>query len=171
MLEELGRPSLEEYRAQSKTPVVVVLDNVRSALNVGAIFRSCDAFAIEHLWLCGITAQPPHRDVLKSAIGATESVPWSYATSTTALALDLRAAGYNIWGVEQTTQSVPLEQADIQAGPTAVIFGNEVGGLADDLIPHLDLGIEIQQFGTKHSLNVAVCAGIVLWHLARFSRP
>lgn len=164
-LRELGRKSVPEYQQMSKRQVVVVLDNIRSGLNVGSIFRSADAFAIERLCLCGITAQPPHREVLKSAIGATDSVIWNYYESTVTAVEVLKEAGYHIWGIEQTTESVTLQHTYWDGERIAVIFGNEVDGISQELLPLLDKAIEIPQFGTKHSLNVAVCTGIVLWHL------
>jgi tRNA G18 (ribose-2'-O)-methylase SpoU len=145
--------------------VQLVLDNLRSALNVGSAFRTADAFAIEKLWLCGITATPPHKEILKTALGADASMDWSHSQDVVASARALKAQGYQLIGIEQTDQSIPLqawEPAPLQR--CAIIFGNEVGGISDELLPELDLCIEIPQFGTKHSINVAVCIGIVLWH-------
>ncbi len=164
-LEELGRPSLAAFRRSPKRPIVLLLDNIRSGLNVGSIFRTADAFAIDQIILCGITAQPPHREVLKSAIGATESVVWDYRPSAADAILNLKEEGYKIWGVEQTDQSKPLHTLRWGEIPCVLVFGNEVHGLSDDTLPLLDQAIEIPQFGSKHSLNVAVCAGIVLHHL------
>ena len=162
---ELGRVSVPEYQQMPKHQVVVVLDNIRSGLNVGSIFRSADAFAIERLCLCGITAQPPHREVLKSAIGATDSVHWSYHESSVTAVQALKEAGYHLWGIEQTTESGPLQHSHWEGEKIAVVLGNEVNGISQEVLPLLDKAIEIPQFGTKHSLNVAVCTGIVLWHL------
>ena len=165
-LKELNRISVDAFQKKAKPPIVVVLDNIRSGLNVGSIFRSGDAFAIDRLILCGISAQPPHREVLKSAIGATGSVAWKYHPSIKESILDLKDAGYQIWGIEQTTGSKPLHDLSWMGEKIALVFGNEVNGLSEEVLPLLDLAIEVPQFGTKHSLNVAVCAGIVLWHLA-----
>ena len=164
-LEELGRSSVDEFRSCKKNPIVLVLDNIRSGLNVGSIFRSADAFAVDHLILCGITAQPPHREVLKSAIGATESVLWKHHDSTLEVIQQLRSEGFQIWGVEQTNASKPLQQIMWDGESIALVLGHEVRGLSEEILPLLDQAIEVPQFGSKHSLNVAVCAGIVLWHL------
>ncbi len=164
-LKELNRLSIKDYQYRVKHPIVVVLDNIRSGLNVGSIFRTSDAFAVSEVKLCGISAQPPHREVLKSAIGATESVAWSYTSSTVDTVTDLKKNGYQIWGIEQTTSSTPLHQVPWVGEKIALVLGNEVNGLSDEVLPHLDRAVEVPQFGTKHSLNVAVCAGIVLWHV------
>ncbi len=164
-LEELGRITVEEFRRLEKRRIVVVLDNIRSGLNVGSIFRTSDAFAVERLVLCGITAQPPHREVLKSAIGASESVDWDYQPSIFKAVETLKGDGYQIWGVEQTSASQPLHQTPWLGEKVALVFGNEVRGLSQEILTLLDAAIEIPQFGSKHSLNVAVCAGITLWHL------
>ncbi len=163
-LTELGRLSPEEFERQEKTPVVVVLDNIRSAMNVGSFFRTADALAISKIYLCGITAQPPHKEITKTAIGATETVAWQHIEDIGALLLELKDQGYRIVGVEQTTESVPLNTFKVQ-GNTALLFGNEVDGLSNSILPALDACVEIPQFGTKHSLNVSVCGGIVLWHV------
>jgi len=165
-LEELNRYSLEEFKSLPKTPVVLVLDNIRSALNVGSVFRTADAFALAGIHLCGITAQPPHREILKTAIGATESVDWQYFPKTINSVNALKTRGFRIIGIEQTDESIPLQDfSPITPQPLALVFGNEVGGLSDDVLPLLDACIEIPQYGTKHSLNVAVAVGIVTWHL------
>lgn len=163
-LKELNRVSVEEFKQQEKTPLILLLDNVRSALNVGSAFRTADAFAVEKIYLCGITATPPHREILKTAIGATESVEWEYVKEIVEVIPRLRAAGYQILAVEQATESVSLETIH----PTtdnkyALIFGNEVGGVSDEAMELVDGCIEIPQFGTKHSINIAVCVGIVVW--------
>lgn len=163
-LEELNRYSVEEFKALPKKPIVVVLDNIRSALNVGSVFRTADAFALAGVHLCGITAQPPHREILKTAIGATESIEWKYFPKTADSIRELRQQGYRIVGIEQTDESIPLNEYKAPQQPLALVFGNEVGGLSDDILPLLDDCIEIPQYGTKHSLNVAVCVGIVTWH-------
>jgi tRNA G18 (ribose-2'-O)-methylase SpoU len=165
-LEELGRPSIKDFKAAKKFPVVYVLDNVRSALNVGSIFRTADALGIEKLCLCGITAHPPHKEILKTAIGATASVKWSHESNVVKLAKQLKSNGFQLIGIEQTNQSIELQHwtANIDK-PHALFFGNEVDGLSPELLPFLDCAVEIPQFGTKHSFNVAVTAGIVGWHL------
>ena len=162
-LEELGRPTVEAFKHQEKLPVIVILDNVRSALNVGSFFRTCDAFAIQALWLTGITATPPNREIQKTAIGATESVAWKYFPTTTEAVLEAKAIGCQIVGIEQTTHSKPLDEVVLEKTPMAVVFGNEVNGVSDEILPLLDACWEIPQSGTKHSLNVSVCGGIVLW--------
>jgi len=167
-LSELNRVTLEEFKQQPKTPLIIVLDNVRSALNVGSAFRTADAFALEKIYLCGITATPPHREILKTAIGASESVDWAYAKETTSIVQSLKDAGYQIFAVEQTTESISLEILDLQPdGKYALVFGNEVGGVSDSVLELVDECVEVPQFGTKHSLNVAVCVGIVSWAFFR----
>jgi 23S rRNA (guanosine2251-2'-O)-methyltransferase len=165
-LSELQRPTLEEYRVMPKKALIAVLDNVRSALNVGSVFRTADAFNIEKIILCGITATPPHREITKTAIGATESVAWEYHADIISILAALKNDGYLLVGVEQTDTSTPLQQFQGADRPVAVVFGNEVEGIQDDVLPLLDLCVEIPQSGTKHSLNVSVCAGIILWELA-----
>ena len=164
-LEELGRVDLDSFREQEKLPVVIVLDNIRSGLNVGSIFRTADAFAINKIYLCGITAKPPHREILKTAIGATASVEWEYIDSVENCVQGLIDEDFQIIGIEQTTASRPLQELSMNKGiKYAVVFGNEVEGIKPSVLPFINEFIEISQFGTKHSLNVAVCAGIVLWN-------
>lgn len=165
-MNELGRISLAEFKANSKTPIVVILDNIRSMNNIGSVFRTSDAFAIEHIYLCGITACPPHKEIAKTALGATESIDWSYDKETSNTIMQLKKLNYRIFAVEQTDHSVFLQnfKPDFQH-KTALIFGNEVFGVSDNLLPLCDGCIEIPQIGTKHSLNIAVSAGIVLWDL------
>lgn len=169
-LEELGRKSIEEYKSTEKSPIVVVLDSVRSALNIGSVFRTADAFAIKEIILCGISATPPSREITKTAIGATESVQWSYEKDIKQTVQQLKASGYLIVGIEQTDNSVLLQDFLPSQEKIAVIFGNEVDGISDEILNDLDTCIEIPQFGTKHSLNVSVCAGIVLWTLTKTLR-
>ena len=170
-LEELGRQSVEEFKSSAKVPIVVVLDNIRSALNVGSIFRTCDGFAIERLVLTGITAQPPHREISKTAIGATRSVNWAYEASVTTAIQALKLEGYHIIGIEQTDKSQSLFQWSPEANSRiAIVLGNEVDGISKEALETLDEALEIAQFGTKHSLNVSVCAGIVLWHMGALLR-
>ena len=162
--DQLGRPDLETYRRGEKMPVTVILDNVRSGLNTGSVFRTADSFMVEQIICCGITAQPPDRDVLKSALGATESVKWSYQVKTIDAIANLKKEGYKIFAIEQGDTSVSLEDICPEPGIRyALVFGHEVKGVDSQLIPLLDGCIEIPQSGIKHSLNVAVCAGIVLW--------
>lgn len=164
-LEELERISVEEFQQRPKVKVVLILDNIRSALNVGSAFRTADAFALEEVILCGITAQPPHREILKSAIGATESVSWSYFEAVDQ-AIEIQQSGkVSCFGVEQTTTSLPLQDFAPPPSSIALVFGNEVDGISQSILPKLDGFIEIPQFGTKHSLNVSVCVGIVVWDI------
>jgi tRNA G18 (ribose-2'-O)-methylase SpoU len=166
-LEELDRVSIDEYKSAAKIPVVAVLDNIRSAMNVGSVFRTADAFAIEKIIICGISATPPNREITKTAIGATESVVWEYIENVSDAVSNLKNEGYTIAGIEQTDASVLLTDYTFNTEKIAVVFGNEVDGVSDEVINGLDVCIEIPQFGTKHSLNVSVCAGIVLWELAK----
>ena len=163
-LEALNRVSIEEYRSQKKTSVIVVLEDVRSAMNVGSIFRSVDAFALERIILAGITPVPPHKEINKTAIGATESVSWSYSEDLLYDLDLLKKEGYKIISIEQTNDSIALKSYDVEPGCKYVlILGNEVSGVSDEVVKFSDECIEISQFGTKHSLNVSVCAGIVFW--------
>ena len=161
-MEELHRLSKEDYADVEKLPVVMVLDNIRSLSNVGAFFRTADAFRIAELYLCGITACPPHREIHKTALGADETVQWRYFETTEAACQQLRADGYRLFAVEQIENSVSLQ--DFKFEPhTAFILGNEVEGVAETALPYCDGAVELPQEGTKHSLNVSVCAGIVMW--------
>lgn len=163
-LEELGRIDVETFKQTSKTPIVIVLDDVRSMHNVGAIFRTADAFLVEKILLCGITPRPPHREIHKAALGATESVDWQYYESVTEAVLDLKTLKYEVLAIEQTTDSVMITDVDIQPNKKyAIILGNEVEGVSDDALKHCDGFVEIPQLGTKHSLNVSVCGGIAMW--------
>lgn len=163
-LEELNRASVEEFKQQEKLPVVVILDNVRSMHNVGSIFRTSDGFAVEQVVLCGITGQPPHREIEKTALGATQSIDWIYHENTTSAIHDLRKKGYLIIAVEQASNSIELNNFRVSSGlKYALIFGNEVNGVSDEAMELIDACIEIPQFGTKHSFNIVVSAGIVLW--------
>jgi tRNA G18 (ribose-2'-O)-methylase SpoU len=165
-LHELNRSSVEEFKSSQKSPVVVVLDNIRSANNVGAFFRTSDAFKIDKIFLTGITASPPHKEITKSAIGATKSVDWEYMESVKECCLKLKEEGYIILGIEQTNSSVFLSDFDVDTNSKyALVFGNEVMGISDEILEDLDYSIEIQQYGTKHSLNVAVCGGITLHYI------
>ncbi len=165
---ELGRKSISEYRKSQKSPLIIVLDNVRSYSNVGSVFRTADAFLTEAIYLCGITGHPPHREIQKTALGATESVEWKYFKSTIEAIRELRSAGYRIIGVEQAEGSLNLEDFNPDPGAGyAVVFGHEVNGVDQAVIDECDHVIEIPQFGTKHSFNIAVSAGIVLWEISR----
>lgn len=167
-MEELSRPSVEEFKSAEKFPVVVVLDNVRSLHNVGSVFRTCDAFRVSALYLTGITGIPPHREIHKAALGATESVPWKYAESTQELLHQLKADGFEILVIEQTTNSIALQNFSVNLQKKyCLVFGNEVEGVSNEAIVLSHATLEIPQSGTKHSLNISVCAGIVLWHLYR----
>ena len=163
-LEELGRIDVETFKQSSKTPLVIVLDNVRSMHNVGAIFRTADAFLIEKILLCGITPQPPHREIHKAALGATESVDWAYFESVTEALQNIKSEVYRVVGVEQTTGSQMITEFDFTKNSKyALVLGNEVEGISDEVLPLCDDFLEIPQQGTKHSLNVSVCGGIVMW--------
>ena len=165
---ELNRPSLEEFAAQAKTGVTVVLDNVRSAQNVGSFFRTADAFAIEHIALCGITSTPPNREIHKTALGAEESIAWSYYPTTSECVEKLRSEGYRILAIEQVEGAVMLDQFRAEEGVKyAIIFGNEVMGVDQEVVDMCDGAIEIPQYGTKHSLNVSVSGGVVLWEFTK----
>lgn len=165
-MDELHRLTKDQYGNVEKLPVVIVLDNVRSLSNVGSVFRSADAFRIGELFLCGITACPPHREIHKTALGADETVPWRYFSSTVEACAELKRMGYKIYAVEQVEGSVMLQ--DFVAEPkSAFIMGNEVDGVGDEVLPLCDGAIEIPQEGTKHSLNVSVCSGIFMWELFR----
>lgn len=167
-MEELGRLSVEEFKESDKLPVIVVLDNVRSLHNVGSAFRTCDAFRVAKLYLTGITGTPPHREIHKAALGATESVPWEYVEHTSTLIQQFREEGFEILAVEQTTNSLPLQNFTADTTKKyCLIFGNEVDGVSNEAIALAHASLEIPQSGTKHSLNISVCTGIVLWHLYR----
>jgi 23S rRNA (guanosine2251-2'-O)-methyltransferase len=163
---ELNRLTPGEFKKAEKLPLVIVLDNIRSQHNTGSVFRTADAFRIEEIHLCGITATPPNREIHKTALGSTESVAWKYFASTLDSVRELRGAGYTLCAVEQTTESVPLYT--LEPGTMrklALIFGNEVHGVDDRVIREVDLSIEIPQFGIKHSLNISVAVGIVIWEI------
>lgn len=163
-LEELGRAGIDEFKQQAKLPITVILDNVRSMHNIGSIFRTADAFAIERICLCGISARPPHREIEKTALGATGSVDWSYYENIRNAIEELKSSGHIIIAIEQADSSTMLSV--FQPEPTqkyALIFGNEVHGVSDEAMQMIDNCIEIPQFGTKHSFNIVVSAGIILW--------
>ncbi|HEY6161871.1 MAG TPA: RNA methyltransferase [Bacteroidia bacterium] len=164
--EELERLTPSEFHKAEKLPVVVVLDNVRSLLNVGSVFRTCDAFRVRELYLCGITGKPPDREIAKTALGATESVSWRYFSRTIEAVEELKKKGVRILAVEQTENALQLDELTMGKDTAlAVIFGNEVKGVEQEVIDKCDGAVEIPQAGTKHSLNIAVSAGIVCWQL------
>lgn len=171
-MEELHRISVKEYKAAEKLPLTVVLDNVRSQNNIGSVFRTGDAFRVERICLCGICSTPPHRDIHKTALGAEDSVDWSYYEDTADCVRELKAKGYKVYAVEQVDDSISLDnlsilnsQCSILNSKLAIIFGNEVEGVQEELLPLCDGSIEIPQHGTKHSLNVSCAAAIVMWEL------
>ena len=162
---ELGRVSAGQYKDLPPSGIAVVLDNIRSAHNVGSAFRSSDAFKIDRIWLCGICATPPSAEIHKSALGAEDSVPWTYAADTLEAVRALKAEGYTVVSVEQTVRSVSLDMFRPEPGTKyALVFGNEVDGVRQDVVDACDFSLEIPQWGTKHSLNVSVSVGVVLWH-------
>ena len=167
--EEMGRMSVEEFRQSEKLPLTVVLDNVRSLNNIGSVFRTSDAFRVEHIALCGITATPPHREIHKTALGAEDSVAWSYHEDTAECLRALKGQGYKVFAVEQVDDSVKLgirnEDLGIEGQPVAIVLGNEIEGVQESLLPLCDGCLEIPQYGTKHSLNVSCAAAIVIWEL------
>jgi 23S rRNA (guanosine2251-2'-O)-methyltransferase len=170
-MDELGRIGPEEYRAMPKAPVRLVLDDIRSRHNVGSIFRTADAFGVEGIDLCGFTPLPPHREIEKTALGATLSVPWRHVPDALAAVQDLRRDGYRIWAVEQTVKAVRLGTwQPLEGEHIALVLGNEVNGVGPAVVEAVDGCLEIPQRGTKHSLNVSVCAGIVLAHALRMLR-
>jgi 23S rRNA (guanosine2251-2'-O)-methyltransferase len=164
-MDALNRISPEAFKAEAKTPIIVVLDNVRSMHNVGSVFRTADGFRIEKIYLCGCTPQPPHRDIQKTALGATETVAWEYAATTAEVLLSLKQTGVKIYAVEQVTNSIALQDFNSAAEKLVIVLGNEVDGVSEAALALCDGAIEIPQLGTKHSLNISVAAGIVLWKL------
>ena len=163
-MDELNRISKEDFERAEKLPIIIILDNIRSLSNVGAFFRSADAFRIGELVLCGITACPPHREIHKTALGADATVRWRYYESTEAACQALKSEGYRIFAVEQVEDSVPLQDFKFEPN-TAYILGNEVEGVSEEALPYCEGAIELPQAGTKHSINVSVCAGIVMWRV------
>lgn len=166
--EELERLSVDAFKKVEKIPMMVVLDNVRSLHNIGSVFRTADAFRLEGIYLCGITATPPHREIHKTALGATESVYWEYREETKEAIAELQKKNYLILAVEQAEGAVPLDEIRLQDdGKYALVFGHEIRGVDQQIVDRSDQCIEIPQFGTKHSLNISVAAGIVIWELFR----
>ena len=169
---ELERKTLEQFRTTEKAPFIIVLDNVRSQSNVGSIFRTADAFLTEAIYLCGITSCPPHREIQKTALGATESVTWKYFSKTADAINELKGNGYKIIALEQTDESIVLQNLRIKNDQRyALIFGHEVNGVDQEILNSCDLCAEIPQFGTKHSFNIAISVGIVLWELNKKRLP
>lgn len=165
---ELDRVSEEAFRQQQKFPLIVVLDDIRSLSNIGSFFRTADAFNVEKVYLCGITATPPHREIQKTALGATDSIEWEYRESIVELMRELQANQVHVASIEQTEQTTLLQNVDqLKAGKFALVFGNEVNGVNQEVVNQSDSVVEIPQFGTKHSLNVSVCAGVVLWEFSK----
>ncbi len=161
---ELGRKSIEEFKDSGKLPLILILDNVRSLNNIGSVFRTADAFLIESIYLCGITATPPHRDIQKTALGATESVAWEYVKETKQVIGSLKKRGVQIVSIEQVEGAIPLQEFRVASScKYALVFGHEIHGVQQSVVDMSDACIEIPQFGTKHSFNISVSAGIVLW--------
>lgn len=170
-LQELGRISVLEFKDAEKIPVTIILDNVRSLHNVGSAFRTADAFRVEKIFLVGITGTPPHREIHKTALGATESVHWEYSETPLRIINMLKEDGYKIIVVEQTSQSKPLQSFQPRENERyCLVFGNEVGGVSDEAVAAADTALEIPQAGTKHSLNISVCVGIVIWDIFKKMR-
>jgi len=167
-MEELGRKSVEEFRRSEKVPIIIVLENIRSAYNVGSVFRTADAFLVEGIYIIGYSAKPPHKEIKKTALGAEETVDWKYFKTTAEAIEDLRSKEYTVFAVEQAEDSRQLQQVEFKKGEKiAVVFGNEVTGVEQSSIHQCDGCIEIPQLGMKHSLNIATAAGGVLWELVR----
>jgi tRNA G18 (ribose-2'-O)-methylase SpoU len=167
-MDELNRKTVEEFKRSEKTPVIAVLENIRSAYNVGSVFRTADAFLLEAVYITGYTAQPPHKEIKKTALGAEDSVEWKHFVSATEAIADLKNNGYKIYAVEQVVDSQFLHQLNFETGEKlAVVFGNEVSGVEQETILQCDGCIEIPQLGMKHSLNIATAAGVVLWEIVR----
>lgn len=171
-MDELNRKSVDEFKQAEKIPVVVVLENIRSAYNVGSVFRTADAFLLEAIYICGYTCHPPHKEIKKTALGAEDSVTWKHFTDIKLAITELKEAGYKIYAVEQAEGSTMLNELDYKMGEkVAVIFGNEVTGVEQSTIGQCTACIEIPQGGMKHSLNIATAAGVVLWELVRAPGP
>ena len=163
---ELKRISADEFKSSKKTPLIIILDNIRSLNNIGSVFRTADAFLIKKVYLCGITAKPPHKDIHKTALGATDSVDWEYVENITDLVNRLKKQNIDILCIEQAENSVPLHDFNVTIDKTyAIVFGNEVKGVSQEVVSNSNAVIEIPQWGTKHSLNISVSAGVVIWDL------
>ena len=162
---ELERISVDEFKNAKKTPITIILDNVRSAFNVGSIFRTSDAFLIKKIILCGITSVPPNKEIRKAALGSTKSVEWEYANNTIEVIENLKEKGFYVIAIEQTENSNPLNKFNVPEQPLAIILGHEINGVSQEAVDKCNEVIEIPQFGTKHSLNISVATGIVIWEL------
>lgn len=169
---ELDRLSIEDFKTAKKTPLIVILDNIRSLNNIGSVFRTSDAFLIEKIYLCGITAKPPHKDIHKTALGSTDTVAWEYVDDTIVLVKKLQADGIKVLSIEQAENATMLNDFTPDANTTyAIVMGNEVKGVQQEVVSACDTVIEIPQYGTKHSLNISVSCGIVLWDLFSKLKP
>ena len=170
--EELNRKSVKDFRISKKMPLIIVLDNVRSLNNIGSVFRTADAFLIEKVYLCGITASPPHKDIHKTALGATENVLWEYVHSTADIIQKLQTEGVSVWPIEQTEDSTSLDLFQPEPNKSyAFVLGNEVRGVSQEVIDICNKALEIPQFGTKHSLNISVATGLVIWDFFIKTKP
>ena len=170
--EELNRKSVKDFRVSKKMPLIIVLDNVRSLNNIGSVFRTADAFLIERIYLCGITASPPHKDIHKTALGATENVLWEYVNSTADIVQKLQTEGVSVWPIEQTEDSTSLDIFQPEPNKSyAFVLGNEVRGVSQEVIDICNKALEIPQFGTKHSLNISVATGLVIWDFFIKTKP
>lgn len=170
--EELNRKSVKDFRVSKKMPLIIVLDNVRSLNNIGSVFRTADAFLIERIYLCGITASPPHKDIHKTALGATENVLWEYVHSTADIVQKLQTEGVSVWPIEQTEDSTSLDLFQPEQNKSyAFVLGNEVRGVSQEVIDICNKALEIPQFGTKHSLNISVATGLVIWDFFIKTKP
>lgn len=166
-MDELGRKTTEEFKSAPKLPVVIVLDNVRSMNNIGSVFRTADAFLLQGIYLCGVTATPPHREIQKTALGATESVSWKHFPTTLDAVNELKKDGFAVYAVEQVENSIMLDKINLPDKKIALVFGNEVSGVEQNVIDVCVACIEIPQYGTKHSINLAVSVGIVVWEVIK----
>jgi tRNA G18 (ribose-2'-O)-methylase SpoU len=170
--EELVRKSVAAFKASKKMPLTIILDNIRSLNNIGSVFRSADAFLVEKIYLCGITACPPHKDIHKTALGATETVQWEYASSTLEVVQKLQAEGNSVWAIEQTEGATTLDTfLPKQNRSYSFVFGNEVHGVAQEVVNACGQALEIPQFGTKHSLNISVATGLLIWDFFTKTKP
>lgn len=164
-MSDLNRKSPQQFKEAAKVPIVIVLDNVRSMNNIGSVFRTADAFLLQAIYLCGVTATPPHREIHKTALGATETVSWKHFPTTIDAVNELEKDGFTVYAVEQAEKSIMLDKIDIPSKKIALVFGNEISGVEQNVLDSCDACIEIPQFGTKHSINLAVSVGIVVWEM------